>query len=849
MVLRKEQDDFYNTHMSEIQWYANVRRVGDDLVIRGFDAQGKEVFEKNQYSPTLFVEHTKDYGYYSIYGDKLKPIQFLTMNEASDFAKQHRDSNLTVYGNPNFYNQYIIENFSNSVDLWKKECIRIFNIDIEVTSNEGFPTPDKAAYPITAICVHDSKTDKFVTFGQGSWRREDSVLKDENLLNKVVYVECRSELELVQKFVDFWQKFSPNVITGWNINTFDLPYIFNRMTNLGLKPQKLSPWNRASIRTFPTAGGEALECDFVGVEIIDYIDLYRKNKIQESYRLDHIAYTELGENKLDYSEVSGLHTLFYTNFQKFIDYNIQDVNLVSRLDKKLGLLSAQIMVAYTACVNFGDVSGTVRTWDAMIYKEMFPQNQIPHYNINAATESGGIPGGHVKDPQVGKHGWCLSFDVNSLYPHLIMQFNISPETLNKEFKLWPIESSENRVMKLLRGDELGKVPEGHSIAASGFAFSNEKEGIIPKIMRRLYQERKDVKKQMIEYKKQGKDASLLDLKQYVLKILLNSGYGAFINKYYRWYDRRLGESITLSGQYIIQVAEQELNKFMNNLLKTGNKDYVIAIDTDSNYLNVQPLVDKFFKDKSKEEIVGILDKITEEQIQKVIDRGFEKAAKYLTAKEQAMVMKREAIASSAFWTAKKRYSMCVWDLEGVRFDKDPKIKIQGLEAIRSSTPSSCRQPLLDVIKITLMKDERAVQDFIAEFKEKYMTFPYEDIAFPRTMNNMTKNDTGVGFRSGTPPHTRGAIMFNRLLKQRGLDKDWEAINEGEKGKFMYLRQPNNLGTDVISFSTTLPPELDCSKFIDRELMFQKTVIEPMELILTPIGWKPVKISTIEDFFS
>jgi len=284
--------------------------------------KAKKFFGKEQYSPTLFVEHVKDYGFYNVYGKYLKPVQFLSMRDASDFAKQHKDSNLTVYGNPNYYNQYIIENFSDSVDLWKKDCIRVFNIDIEVTSNEGFPTPDKAAYPITAICVHDSKTDKFITFGTGIWQKEKSVLQDKDLLEKVVYVECRSELELIQKFVDFWQKFPPNIVTGWNINTFDMPYIFNRMTNLGLKPQKLSPWNRASIRSFRTMNGEELECDFVGVDIIDYINLYRKNKIQESYRLDHIAFTELGENKLDYSEVSGLHKLFYSNFQKFIDYNI-----------------------------------------------------------------------------------------------------------------------------------------------------------------------------------------------------------------------------------------------------------------------------------------------------------------------------------------------------------------------------------------------------------------------------------------------------------------------------------------------------------------------------------------------
>lgn len=346
-----------------------------------------------------------------------------------------------------------------------------------------------------------------------------------------------------------------------------------------------------------------------------------------------------------------------------------------------------------------------------------------------------------------------------------------------------------------------------------------------------------------------KQSSLLNIRQNVMKILLNSGYGATINKYYRWFDKRLGTSITLSGQYTIQVAQREINAWMNKLLKTDT-DYVIAIDTDSNYLNCQPLVDKFFSDKSRDEIVDILNKIAEEQIQKVLEKGFEEVREYVGAASQEIEMKREAIASSAFWTAKKRYAMAVWDLEGVRFPSDkPKIKVQGLEAVRSSTPGSCRQPMYDAIKTTLLKDEAAVQEFILNFKEKYMKLPFEDIAFPRTMNNINKCDTGTGFRSGTPPHTRGAIMFNRLLKQKGLDNDWEPMKEGEKGKFMYLREPNNIGCDVISFSTTLPPELKCEQYIDKELMFQKTVIEPMKGILDPIGWSPEKVHDLLDFFN
>ena len=839
----------YNSCMSKISWYANVSRLGDNLLVRGFTESGEEFHDKVPYQPTLYVEHTKDYGFKNIYGQNLKPINFDSITEASDFAKQHKDSNMKLYGSPFFAGQYTLENFADTVEKWDKKCLRVFNIDIEVMSNDGFPEPKDAKFPITAICVHDSKTDKFIVFGDGPWSPEKSELS-QDLVDRVVYVQCSSEQELMRKFMDFWQKFPPNIVTGWNIDTFDMPYIYNRLQNIGMGPNKLSPWGRANIRTINNAYGEQQLIDIMGVDIVDYLPRYKKNKIQDSYRLDNVAHIELGEKKLDYSEVGNLHNLYTENYQKYIDYNIQDVNLVNRLDQKMGLIDAQIMIAYTACVNVSDVGGTVRTWDSLISAELWKENKVAHYHMESVDSNVSIPGGFVKEPQIGKHGWCMSFDLNSLYPHLIMQFNISPETINNDFKLWPADSAEQRMDKMLAGAPIGVVPENHSITPAGYAFTNEFEGIVPRIMRRFYKERKVVKKQMIAKQQKGEDASLENLRQYVIKILLNSGYGAMTNKYYRWYDRRQGESITLSGQLVIQVAEREINKFMNKVCGTSGVDYVIAIDTDSNYVNVQPLVEKFFKDKSNEEIVDILDKIGQDQIQKVLEKGFDELATYLSAKEQAMVMEREAIASSAFWTAKKRYAMAVWDMEGVRFKEDKlKIKIQGLEAIRSSTPQSCRGALLDLIKTTLMKTEEDVQKYVADFKQKFMDFPFEDIAFPRSMNNMTKNDLGNAFQKGTPPHTRGAIQFNRLLKQKGLDKQWEPIKEGEKGKFMYLRSPNNIGTDVISFATTIPPELDCTKYIDRELMFEKAVIEPVKGFLDPIGWSHEKIHTIEDFFS
>ena len=884
----------------QLDFYTNVSRLSNNIVIRGI-RNGKEVRFKEPYEPTLYLQNDKeDYGFKTLYGENLKPIRFDSMRALKDFTDQNSGSNLTVYGFPHHHSQFSLENFSDTVDKFNRDYIRVFNIDIEVTSTTGFPEPKDADAPITALCIHDSIADKFVTMGIGEWNPDLSALP-QDVLDKVVYIKCDDEYGLLNKLLNYWSTFTPDIVTGWNIETFDLPYIHNRLEKLGFDTRKLSPWNNVRIRDIRNSQGynTQIACEILGVETLDYLALYKKNKVQDSYKLDNIAQVELSEKKslgsmemLDMSKTPFVDSipnntydlseddLEYNRFvelrnervrlvmedpeanknlikelerkerqaafQAFISYNIQDVNLVKRLDEKMGLIDANIMIAYEACMNFGEVASPVRTWDCLINKEMWKNNQRPPYHIDShRAESGGIPGGYVKEPQIGKHGWCVSFDLNSLYPHLIMQFNISPETLNERERFLPMCSDAERLPKLLAHEDFKRIP-GHSHSASGYVFSNDFEGIIPRLMRKMYSDRKAYKKKMLAAQSAGEDDSIYNLRQYVLKILLNSGYGALINKYFRFFDKRMGMSITLSGQYVIQVAEREINKWMNKVLGTTNKDYVIAIDTDSNYVNFQPLVDKFFSDKSQAELTDIIDKIANEQVQKVLDDGFDEAKEYLTAYDQKMVMEREAIASSAFWTAKKRYAMMVHDMEGVRKDK---VKIQGLEAIRSSTPYVCRKPLLDIIEKTLTETEDDVQKYIADFKAEFMKMPVEDIAMPRSMNNLNKYVERDGsIRKGCPPHTRGAIVFNQLLERYDLTYIWEKIVSGEKGKFVYLREPNNVGADALSFTSTLPKEFDVEQYVDREKMFEKIIIDPAMNILAPIGWNHEEKLTLESFF-
>ena len=828
------------------EYYTNVAMHGQNLLVRGI-RDGQEFRSKIKYSPTLYIQSAKQTGYTDIYGNSLKPLQFDTMVEARNFVKQNEETNLKVYGFPFYNSQYCIETYPNAENDWKREEIRVFTIDIEVSSEEGFPEPDESKYPITAICVHDSLRDKFITFGNGDWSKNESVLPEE-LVDKVFYVPCNSERQILEFFLKYWCDNIPQIVTGWNTQTFDMPYVHNRMVKLGFDVKRLSPWGVTRLREFPTKQGTQQRVEIVGVDDIDYLDRYKKNAVQESYRLDHIANIELGEKKLDYEEAGTLHRLFFDDFNKFIDYNIQDTNLVKRLDDKMGLIDVQIAVAYKAGINYEDVSGVVKTWDALINREMAVENKIPPSTFPKYSLTEAIPGGYVKQPQVGKHGWVASFDLNSLYPHLIMQYNISPETIMDKLQVWPDISEDKRMRDFLHNKSF-KNPGDFAVAASGWCFKKDHEGMIPRAMRKLYSERKKIQGIMKQAQKDGKDITKLHLAQYVRKILLNSGYGAITNKYYRWFDPRLGSSITLSGQFVIQRAEMAINRYLNKLLKTDKVDYVIAIDTDSNYVNLQPLVDKFFADKSKAEVVDILDRVCEEQLTKALNQEFDEIAKYQNVYEQKMVMGRENIADSAFWTAKKRYAMNVWDIEGYRPEK-PKLKIQGLEAIRSSTPQICREPLLKLIELCLVSDEAEVQKAVQDLKKYFLTLRGEDIAFPRTMNNVwayTPRDN-IGFKKGTPPHIRGAVLFNRLIKQHKLENTWEFINNGEKGKFLWLREPNNVGSDVISYMTAIPNEFKVRDYIDYQKMFQKIIIEPMEGILDPIGWSIEKKLTLTNFF-
>jgi len=835
-----------------MRFYTNTYTRGNLVYIRGYD-NGVRFVDKIPYSPTFYLASKRESDWKTVYRQSVEPVVQGSIREARDFVKRYADvDGFTVYGSNLYEYACLNEQYGNDYDI---EHIRVANIDIEVGSEEGFPEPSDAKQPITAITV--KMNGKVFVLGVGEYH---------NTRDDVRYLNCQTEDRLIMKFLDLWEKLDADIVTGWNVRFFDIPYLVNRITRLfdEKMAQRMSPHRSLNYRQIQQWNRQQECYELAGVSILDYLELYRKFTYsqQESYRLDHIAHVEIGEKKLDYSEVGTLHELYRTDYQKFIDYNIKDVELVERIDDKMKLIEMALAIAYDAKVNYNDVFTQVRLWDVLIHNYLLKKKMvIPPKKSSIKTQA--YAGAYVKDPQVGQHKWVVSFDLNSLYPHLIMQYNISPDTF-VEGKFAQIS-----VDKLIAG-ETPECPKDMVLTANGHYYNRTFQGFLPEMMQTMYDERSLYKKQMIEAEKELQKSKSNELVkkiskyknlQMAKKVQLNSAYGALGNQYFRFFDVRQAESITLSGQLSIRWIEKRLNEYLNKLLETDGEDYVIASDTDSVYITFDKLVDKVFEkgegleksqsEVSTERVVSFLDRVATEKIEPFIDSAYEDLAKNMNAYEQKMFMKREVIADKGIWTAKKRYMLNVHDSEGVRFST-PKLKMMGIETVKSSTPASCRDALKEAIEITLNKDEETVQKFIADFKEQFKSLPFEDIAFPRTLSDLNKYDSrdkdNLVLAKGTPIHVRGGLLYNHLIRQNGLEKKYPTIKDGEKIKFCYLKEPNGTGQNVISIINNLPPEFGLEKFIDYELQFAKAFTEPLKVILDVIGWKTEKVMTLEDFW-
>ena len=827
-----------------MKFYTNVEQAGNRLLVRGYE-NGNRYSVRVPFNPTLFLPSKNYSEWKTLDGDCVEPHKFGSITEARDFVKRYREvPEFEIHGNTRFLYQYIVEKNPEFIKFDSSK-IRVFNIDIETAAENGFPDIESADQEILAISIKDSFSGRITVFGAREFN---------NTHEDVDYMHFRTEESMLGAFLEFWQSNYPDVVTGWNVQLFDMPYIANRISRiLGEKFTKLlSPWKLVSQREIYIKGRRQLAVDTLGISTLDYLELYKKftYQNQESYRLDYICNVELNEKKLDHSEFDTFKEFYEKDWQKFIDYNIHDVRLVDKLDDKMKLIDLAFTMAYDAKVNYEDVFSQVRMWDNYIYCELNKRNiAIPPKR--EATKDAKYAGAYVKEPKPGFYDWVVNFDLNSLYPHLIMQYNISPETLRETRH--PSTSVEGILNKEcdIDGD--------YAVCANGAQYRKDVRGFLPELMDKMYNERVIFKKKMLkakqEYEKNPsnelvKEISRCNNIQMAKKISLNSAYGAIGNEHFRYYRLANAEAITLSGQVSIRWIENKMNSYLNKLLSTDNVDYVIASDTDSIYLNLGPLVTKFFSNKSDDKIriVELLDKICKDKLEPFIDASYQELATYVSAYDQKMIMKRENIADRGIWTAKKRYILNVWDSEGVRY-KEPKMKIMGLETARSSTPQYFRDKLYAAFKIIIGKTNDELINFINDVRAETRKRPYEEVAFPRGVNNLEKYRHRIDiYNKGTPIAVRGALLYNHYVKKYKVENKHPLIQEGEKIKFMYLKTPNPLHENVISFFGDLPKEFGIEKYVDYQRQFEKSFLEPLKNVLYCIGWQHEKTITIGSFF-
>ena len=823
------------------RFYTNVVKYGNSLLLR-YVNNGQAFKSKVPYRPTLFVPAKEASEWNTLEGNPVSPTKFESIKEASEYVDRYKDVNgFTFYGQTQFQYQYITETYPKNIQ-WDKDMIKLFSIDIETATENGFPNITEANEEILLITIKDNHHKQIVTFGSRPYMTDRKDVK---------YMQCTDESNLLKMFVVFWSNNYPDVVTGWNINGFDIPYLVNRI-RLVLGDEyvkRMSPWGIVNDKKAYVGGGTTINSyAFVGISVLDYLDLYKKFTYtnQESYKLDYIASVELKQRKLENPEENFKD--FYTNHWKtFVDYNIHDTELVDMLEDKMKLIELVYTLAYSSKINYEDVFSPVRMWDCIIFNYLYERKiAIPLKEENGKSEV--FEGAYVKDPIVGPHKWVASFDLNSLYPHLIMQYNMSPETLTDT-------RIDTNVDKLLASTSMN-IPVGLSTSGNGWCYTKETKGFLPALMEEMYNNRSKFKKQMLKAEQEYehnkdpqlvKDISRLKNLQMAMKIALNSAYGAIGNKYFRYYDLRIAEGITLSGQLSIRWMANKLNDFMNKTLKTDDKDYVIAIDTDSIYLSLEDLVEKVCAGKTPEEKIVFMDKTCEKVIQPFIDGGYQELATYMNAYDQKMQMKREVLADKAIWVAKKRYVLNVHNSEGVQYAK-PKIKVMGLEMVKSSTPAVVRKKLKDALEIILHQDQRSLQNFVKEFKRDFAQLSVADVAFPRSVSSLKEYAGTPIYKKGTPIQVRGALLFNHYLKLKGLTRKYEPITNGNKIKFVYLKKPNPINENIISFNNVLPKEFGLDDYIDYDLQFEKVFLDALQIVIEPLGWHAEEKASLESFF-
>ena len=832
-----------------MKFYTACALKGNKVLVRGY-RNGERFTDSVAFKPSMYIRSEKDTKYKTLNGVKVKRMVFDTLYDCREFLDQYRQlEDCPIYGNTDFVTQYLMETYPSEVE-YDLSKIKIAYIDLECETENGFPDLDAPNERVNLMSIRICGVTHVISFTPVS-------LPD----CKVHMVS--NEKELLKKTFEILSKEDIDIITGWNVKLFDIPYILGRAL-LYFEEKEIQSWLPFGLMKMRETdiGGKIYKLyEFPGYTILDYMDLYKKfsGTSQESYALNHIAKVELDAQKLDYSEYGSMREFYRKNFQKFAEYNVQDAILVERLDDKLKLIDLAVSIAYEAKITFDTVFFATRIWETICCDYLAHKNIIPPLKKSYAKDEQFV-GAYVKDVTPGLYKNVVSFDATSLYPSIIMQWNISPETCFKK------DSSLNAddFLRSHRKEIPELIEEANSmkccLACNGSYFTTQIEGFIPILIERTFNQRKEAKNKMIELEKEyektkNKDLlpriAALKIRQSVKKILANSLYGCLGNPAFVYSSPELATAVTVTGQVIIRKAEMAMNSYIQHLTK-DDKDYVIAVDTDSVYLNLDAVVQKISEKTTIKNVTQFINDICEQKIQPEFKKEMELLSATLGCPENKIFFKREAIASAGMFIAKKRYALLVQDLEGVRFT-EPKLKIMGLETARSSTPSVVRSKLKDSIKIILTKTPEELSKYVDEFYDEFMQLPIEDIASPRGVKGIAKyKDATDIYKSGTPIATKAALLHNAYLKKTNLTKEVPEIKENDKIKFVFVKVPNPYGMGgrdaVIGFIGKPPEMFQLKKYIDRKKQFDKTFGEPLDNILQAIGWSINQQVTLESFF-
>lgn len=831
-----------------MRFYTNVKQLGNNIYVRGYE-DGVSFKDKVEYRPTLYLRSPEKTKYKTLQGEYLKPINPGNIWETRKFIEQYKDvDNFQIYGDISPVNQYISDNYPEENIEFDINKIKIYIIDIETTSTYGFPNVEEVREEILLITIQDFATKKTYTWGSRPFT--------ETVENNT-YVECSNEIELLERFIQFWESDYPEIISGFNCEFFDIPYLLRRIATVMSESdaKRLSVWKNIRERKVRVekTNREEYVYDIAGLSCLDFISLFKKfSGIKlENNRLETVAQEVLGETKLDHSQYETFSEFYTNDFNTFTRYNIKDCELVSKLEESLGLIGLALAMAFDTRVNFEDVFFQSRMWDSIIYNFLKRNNICIPQREETTLKTEKFKGAYVKDTQVGKFNYIVTYDINSLYPSIIRTFNISPETLVQQRNLKV--SVDSILTEEFTNDT------DHSVCANGSMYTKSFQGFLPKLMEKLYNDRVIYKKMMLaakaEYEKNPseeikKKINVYNNYQNVKKTVLNSAFGTLGCEYFRYYDLRNAEAITYTGQAIIRWLEQKLNAFLNKIAGTQDFDFAIAMDTDSIMINFEPVIQRIFGGREVEmvKIIDFMDKVCSTKIQDCIDESFREICEVLGAFERQLNMKREKLCSSGLWVAKKNYIMKVWDNEGVRYS-EPKIVISGISAIKSSTPAYCRNRIREGINLILDKDNDELISFIESCKKEFFALTPEEVSFPKSVSNVTKYSVNKNaYLSGTPIQSRASLVYNRYIQEQKLDKKYPLIKDGEKIKFCYLKMPNPINENVIAFIQRFPTELGLEKYVDYKTQFEKTFISNLAPILKVIGWTTKRTNTLDSLF-